>query len=312
MVLHIMDTSNYIYAGNAKSSVIVRGVRETNGAYEENAAPIGGVEFLIKRCADLHKLDNVVMPVFDSLPTIKREMFEEAFGNIGGYKGTRTYDSKRENSHISRDYARKVLEDIGYPVQYAEGYEADDLIYSLVEYYKNDFDHIYVHTRDSDMTFLVGDNVSIATVGNLGKNIDLRNYEAMAKKNDFTPYNTVHIRKVLTGDTADNIPGVGEQWGPALDAVIGPENLRKLGDLELCRSYIKQAVVNNPSIPNAHSVLRTFNIICPLLVPFELINDSEMEVDEAKQAYYLNGWDPKMDRWNLEMMLAEYIDDYYG
>lgn len=311
MVLHILDTSSYLYAGNYRNSVIVRGVRENNGAYEENSAPIGGVEFLVRRCADLTKGDNVVIPVFDSTPTIKREMFEEAYGNIGGYKGTRKYDSKSEHMGDMRRYSYKLLEDVGYPVQIAEGYEADDIIYSLVQYYKNDFEEIYVHVRDSDLTFLVSDNVSIATVGNLGKNINLRNYESMAKTNEHTPYNIIHIRKVLAGDTVDNIPGVGEQWGPALDAVIDASELRNLGDLDLCRRYIKQAVLNNPDLPNAHSVLRTFDIVCPLLVPEHLLNDSEMEVDSAKLAYYLGGWDASLDRWHLEDMLAEYIDDYY-
>lgn len=311
MVLHILDTSSYIYAGNVQDTVIVRGVREDNGAYAENSAPIGGVEFLVKRCSELNKLDNVIMPVFDAPPTIKREMFEEAYGNIGGYKGTRTYSSRNEKAHISRAYAKQVLESIGYPVQYAEGYEADDLIYSLVQYFKDDYEHVYVHTRDSDLTFLVSDNVSIAPVGKFGKHIDMRNYETMATKGEYTPYNIKHIKKVLAGDTSDNIPGVGEHWAPALDKVIGPDNLRKLGDLDLCRSYIKQAVFDNPTLPNAHSILKTFNIVCPLMVPWELINDNEMDIDDAKHAYYLAGWDPKLDKWGFEDMLAEYIDDYH-
>lgn len=312
MILHILDASNYCYAGEmGKRNVVVRGVRETNGEYEENAAPIGGVRFLLSQIFKLDKCDNVVIPVFDSPPKLKEEMYDRLYGGIRKYKGTRPESSTRSTVHVSRDYAYRILDDLGYPVQKAEGYEADDLIYSLVEMYKDDFEHVYVHTRDSDMSFLVSDNVSISTVGNIGKNIDLRNYNTIVDSNNYTPYNTIHIRKTLLGDTSDNIPGVGMEWGPKLDAIIPKEELRKLGDLDLCRSYIRRAIEENPTMPNGHTLLSTFNIICPLRVPYELINDAEQMVDEEKKQYYVQDWNPKIDRWHLEDMLAEYIDAYY-
>lgn len=311
MVLHILDASNYCYAGGInEKAVVVRGVRENNGAYEENGAPIGGVRFLLSQVFKLDKADNVVMPVFDSPPKFKEEMFDQLYGGARKYKGTRPESSARSTAHISREYAYKVLEDLGYPVQKADGYEADDLLYSLVEYYKNDFEHVYVHTRDSDMSFLVSDNVSISTVGDMGKNIDLQNYTIAVDKDNYTPYNTIHIRKTLLGDRSDNIPGVGMEWGPKLDAVIPTSELRKLGDLDLCRRYIKQAIAENPTVPNGHALLSTFNIVCPLKVPTELLNDTEQMVDEDKKQYYVADWNPKIDHWNLEEMLAEYIDAY--
>lgn len=312
MILHIMDTSNYCYAGEmGRETVIVRGIRENNGAYEENSAPIGGVRFLLSQVFKLDKGDNVVIPVFDSPPKIKEKMYTDLFGEGRTYKGNRQHTKARSNAHISRQYAYKVLDDLGYPVQIAEGYEADDLIYSLVEYYKEDFEHIYIHTRDSDMSFLVSDNVSISTIGDVGKIIDMRNYTVLADKNNYTPYNTIHIRKTLLGDTSDNIPGVGMEWGPKLDAIISKEELRNLGDLDLCRKYIKQAIAENPTMPNGHTLLSTFNLICPLRVPNELLNDSEPMVDEVKKQYYIGDWNPKLDQWGLEDMLAEYIDTYY-
>lgn len=310
MDLHILDTSNYIYAGSFNNKVISRGVRETNGEYCANNAPIGGVLFLLKQARELTNDNTIVMPVFDRTPDIKRDMYTNVFGNPYGYKGNRP--AKKIDISYQKEYAEQILRQLGYPVQAVDGYEADDVIYSLVKYFKYDFDHIYIHTRDSDLTFLVDDTVSIAPVGDKGKVIDMANYTAVADKTGFCTYNTVHLRKLCTGDTSDNIPGVGWKWAELIDNCIKDKNEnRKLGDLDVARKYIKEAIVANPTEPGAHSVLSTFNIICPLLVPEGEIDDSDMDVDFEKFAYFLGGWVVDLDRWGFEDQLADYIDNYY-
>ena len=310
MDLHILDTSNYIYAGSFNNKVISRGVRETNGEYCANNAPIGGVLFLLKQARELTNDNTIVMPVFDRTPDIKRDMYTNVFGNPYGYKGNRP--AKKIDISYQKEYAEQILRQLGYPVQAVDGYEADDVIYSLVKYFKYDFDHIYIHTRDSDLTFLVDDTVSIAPVGDKGKVIDMANYTAVADKTGFCTYNTVHLRKLCTGDTSDNIPGVGWKWAELIDNCIKDKNEnRKLGDLDVARKYIKEAIVANPTEPGAHSVLSTFNIICPLLVPEGEIDDSDMDVDFEKFAYFLGGWVVSLDRWGFEDQLADYIDNYY-
>ena len=91
MNLHILDTSNYIYAGAFTNQYIERGVRESNGVYSANDAPIGGVKFLVNTIAKILKEDPdcVIMPVFDRTPEIKRQMYLDAYGDPYGYKGTR-------------------------------------------------------------------------------------------------------------------------------------------------------------------------------------------------------------------------------
>lgn len=310
MDLHILDTSNYIYAGAYSNKVIARGVRETNGEYCSNEAPIGGVLFLLRQVRALTTEDSVVMPVFDRTPVIKREMYENAFGNPYGYKGTRP--AKREDISMQKEYAEWILRDLGYPVQAVDGYEADDIIYTLVRAYINDFDHIYIHTRDSDLRFLVSDKVSIALVGDKGTVIDMNNYNTVAHKSGWCAYNTVHLRKLIEGDSSDNIPGVGERWANLLDECMEDKaELRKLGDLDVARNLIKRTILKYPTEPGAHTLLSTFNIVCPLLVPEGEIDDSDMEVDFNKFAYYLNDFNPRLDKWQLEDRLTDYIDQYY-
>lgn len=310
MELHILDTSNYIYAGTFSGFTIQRGVRESDGEYGPNEAPIGGVRFLLHQIGIIMRNPNaVIMPVFDRPPVIKRQMYYDTFGLEYGYKAGRK--SKDNSIGIQRNYAEEILRDMGFVVQCAEEYEADDIIHSLVQYYKNDYDHIYIHTKDSDLHYLVGPNVSIEPVGDKGKHIDFYNYTTACKKDEFMPYNTVHLRKLISGDTSDNIPGIGKEWAPLIDKVMKPDEYQKLGDLDFARKILRETVAANPSQPGGHNVLRTFNILCPLLVPYDLINDDEPMVNEDKLNYYLHNWNVKEDIWGLEDMLAEYIDSYY-
>lgn len=317
MELHILDCSQYIYAGSygistsrSSGAKISRGVRETDGVYGENSAPIGGVRFLINQAAALCGEDRVVMPVFDRTPNIKREMYKDAFGSEYGYKGNRK--AAGSEIHLQKDYAYAIMDKLGYPVQAATDYESDDLIYTIVNMYRNDYERIFVHCNDSDLYFLVGGNVCVDMVGSkVGKLVTEANYPQVVDKDGWCPYNVHHIRKLCMSDRSDNIPGIGSDWMPRFDEVIPTDELRKLGDLDLCREYLKEAVNRYPTAANAHMVLRTFNILVPLLVPDYLINDREPDVDYEKQRYFTSGWKQNMDKWGFEEDLLAYIDSYY-
>ena len=307
MDLRIMDTSNYIYAGDFMHKYVQRGVRESDGMYEANSASIGGVRFLIRQAHKLLDDNTHVIPVFDTTPTIKREMYDNTFHNINGYKGTRTYANP--TIRIQRDYAYEVMRDIGFMVQRVEGYEADDVIYTLVNALKDDYEHIYIHTRDSDLAFLVSDNVTIETVGDKGKHIDRYNYPYSLKKDWTINYNFYMLHKLCEGDKADNIPGIGKEWLAHLDEVVNDNNVVELGDLDKCRVHLREVIKRYPSEKNADRILQTFNILCPLLVNTDELEFYDDEINYGKLNYYLHDWAASEDKWNLEDMLLTYIED---
>ena len=310
MELHIMDASNYIYAGSFSDSWVTRGVRQDNSAYRANEAPIGGVKFLLSEANKLNKDYSIVMPVFDRTPYKKREMYTNVFGDPYGYKGTRPPAGDR--IVYQKQYAELIMRDLGFVVQAADDYEADDVIYSVVKAYKDDFSEIYIHTRDSDLTFLVSENVEIAKVGTQGKAIGMDNYAQLARTDKYTWYNTVLLSKLYYGDTSDNIPGVGNEWAERVDSVIPKDMYTKLGDLDLCRKYLREAMIAFPTCPNARRLLDTFNILSPLDVPKDMLSFDESDVNTDKlKYYYLDNWNQQNDAWHLEDMLAEYIDKYF-
>ena len=144
-----------------------------------------------------------------------------------------------------------------------------------------------------------------------GKIINIHNYQTVTDKDGWCPYNVHHIRKMCTSDRSDNIPGVGSDWMPRLDSVIPASELSKLGDLNLCRKYIKETIAKYPTAPNAHMLLPTFNILVPLEVPEHLLNDAEPDINWDKLRYFVHDWNYQEDKWGFEDMLSEYIDHYY-
>ena len=322
MELHIMDASAYLYQGifgNKRGVAVSRGVREHEGMWEERAFPASGVAFLLKNIYALHKPDSTIMVVFDRTPTIKREMYKNAFGDEYGYKGNReTSGEIRKSIRFQKDFAEACCRKMDLWVQAADGYEADDVIYTIVNMYKDDYSHVYVHTRDSDLTFLVSENVSIAKCDELGKDIDIFNYAYTARSKCNTEYNTIHLNKLIKGDTADNIPGIGKEWAEYINKHISKETTPKLGDLNYARDVLRKAIKDNSFASNSHLVIPTFNILCPLVVPYEMIDDFEHEPNwEMLLSYFIHAGSihpeyfvQESDRWGCEQLIEEYLTKY--
>lgn len=159
----------------------------------------------------------------DRRPTIKQEMCP-------------SYKANREHNHEvskSKDVCEYILSDCGFTVLSAEGYEADDFIYSLVMEHKKSYDHIYIYTGDSDMYFLVDENVSIEPSSSRAKTVNRQNYTYTVRKDEFTPYNTSTFYKILFGDTSDGITGLPKDLALKLKEVIDTPVYRNLlGDKE--------------------------------------------------------------------------------
>lgn len=315
MILRIYDASNYIYAGyfgNRRGIVVNRGVREVEGMWCDNSFPAHGAIFLLKNIFDLSNENTISMAVFDRTPTIKRQMYYEMTGDEYGYKGTRENDPNvTENIKFQKKLAEALCRKADICVQAVDGYEADDIIHTLVNMYRDEYEHIYIHTKDSDLAYLVSDNVSIAQVGDKGKIINMENYEFTARSKITTEYNTVHLNKLIKGDTADNIPGIGPSWAKFINKYITLENVRELGDLNMCRDILRKAVKDNFESPNSHRVLPTFNLIVPLTVPYDSIDEYEHETNcKMIDRYFLSGFREEDDMWDCESLILQFLEIY--
>ena len=136
-----------------------------------------------------------------------------------GYKATR--DAQPEELTAQLPLARELVEAWGIPILEVPGYEADDVIATLVERAPEDLEVVIVST-DKDLMQLVGERVAL-----LDTMKDRRIGPAEVEERFGVPPEKLLDVRALVGDTSDNIPGVkgiGEKGAAEL--------VREWGDLE--------------------------------------------------------------------------------
>lgn len=167
---------------------------------------------------------------FEGRKNKRKDYFSEGTPNEGEYKGGRTkfYPLVR-----GAELTKSILKESGASVYSAEGYEADDCIYTLVESIKRkdpDYD-ILIYTNDADLLPLVEERVSVFMRGT--RQHSERGYseqrlyyqvtpetwdEYMTYTSAFKgynlPYNSVILFKMIRGDKADNIKAAVTGYGP--------------------------------------------------------------------------------------------------
>lgn len=275
--LRLFDVSQYIFSGEG-DNVICSGVIEDQYSYRAYKMPCSGVAYLMNTIHEY--LDEVTDLVFcfDSTPTYKRELHTKLFPESNGYKGNRT--KKPEYITIQLQMAKEVIKQIGLSALEVNGYEADDIIASFIRYYKNDYERIIIHSNDSDMYYLVSDNVEIAPVNRIGKTITLSNWEMTVKLGSITPYNTITINKIIYGEAGDNIPYIKKDMADKIMKWIPQELYSKCGNNTLLRKWVLNAV---------HGDERTIGIldlVTPLIIPYEQIEIHESEFNKLLYEYY--------------------------
>ncbi|UCG17455.1 MAG: DNA polymerase I [Phycisphaerales bacterium] len=112
------------------------------------------------------------------------------------------------------DRITSIVRAMGVPVFRKEGFEADDLMATIVERLSGRDLDIYLVSRDKDLDQLISDRVCLFDP----LNDDVIDRARLADSKGFTPEQAIDVQ-VLTGDPTDNIPGV---------AGIGPKTAAKL------------------------------------------------------------------------------------
>lgn len=201
-ILRVFDVSTFIHAGNVNrySFLTPKLVEEADG-FRERRIMTGGISLLWNTLYE-HFGDSDMVFCCDRNPTIKQGMYD--FYKAGRPHKPEVWKCKRVCEYI--------LQDCGLQVLAEDGYEADDFIHSVVRDKKSVYDHIYIYTADSDLYYLVDDNVTIMPSSSRAKMVTKQNYTYTAgKKDSFTPYNSTTFKKIVWGDPSDNIPGLSER-----------------------------------------------------------------------------------------------------
>jgi len=147
---------------------------------------------------------------------IKKETFRHK--KLESYKAKRLKQPDELYNQIPK--IKEVLAAFEVPILEKEGYEADDIIATLVQKFKNQIDEIIIVTGDLDALSLASENVKIFTMKQGLTKTEIYDQSRVFERYGFKPENLKEY-KGLRGDASDNIPGVrgiGEKTGKDLIA----------------------------------------------------------------------------------------------
>lgn len=209
----------------------------TTSAGEPTGA-LYGVTTMTLKIIETFKPDYIVAAFDLPKPTFRHQAYD-------GYKAGRV---KAEDALVVQlQSARTLFEAFGIPVLDAEGFEADDVIGTLVEEYKKNKDlNIIIASGDMDtMQLIDGDKVRVFTLKKGLNDTVLYNEDMVRERFGFGPLQLVDY-KGLRGDASDNIigvPGIGEKTATTILSIFGSiENLYKT--LETDRGSVIKAGIS--------------------------------------------------------------------
>lgn len=252
MVVRIFDVSAMCYAGSLKPDVIDGPIVKADGPYTQLDLPAGGISYIFNQVARFYQYD-VLIFTCDRFPEIKTQMLQD-------YKATRKHDRKVDKM---KAVAEHILRDCGFPTIAYEGYESDDIMYTLCKEFTemDEVEHVYIYSGDSDLYLCINDKVSAEPVHKRDKRVTKDNFEYTVSSKGNVPYNTVTLNKILYGDTSDNIPALpSDITAKMLKYFCYPELYRFYGD----KDYV--TALCNSKIPEA---LPQVNLVFPLEAPID-------------------------------------------
>ncbi len=171
----------------------------TSPAGEPTGALYGLAGLLLKICRD--QRPDYVAAAFDRPePTFRKEVFAD-------YKAHRPKAPDELVSQIKK--ARAVFQAFGIPTFEVSGFEADDLIGTLAERFKNEKDlRVVILSGDLDTLQLVQDDRIVAEILKKGVSKTLMYNESGVKERYHLKPGQLPDYKGFVGDASDNIPGV--------------------------------------------------------------------------------------------------------
>lgn len=321
MNLHLFDVSEYTYSGS-RNLWILRGCTQTADGFVDAALPCGSLAYVLNTFFEWGGEAELLVYCLDSPPLYKRRLHERFFK--GGYKGGRQTPPKE--IIVQKAMVAEMLRMIGVSVVQVPDYEADDIIASIIKYYKEDFSKIYIHAKDSDLFYLVDETVEIMPLDNPkggcgsgsstsqkkfrnGKHIYLDNWRDEVKRGISCPWNVLTLFKILDGEPGDNIPQVYKNFGDLIVDNLPKSDYPKCGDNVFLRKYI-QTVTNNDA-----RTMAVTDLVQPVILPYKAVEIFEPEVDEAmfmnfaalSKCKYAHNWD-----YTESTVCEEYVNKHMG
>src|ERR687896_853544 len=202
-------------------------------------------------------------------------------------------------------HLRPLVEAFGYRNISVEGYEADDVIASLVEQARAKQIPVMVVTGDRDAYQLVGDGVRIMTTSRGITDTRVYDRDGVVERYGIPP-ELIPDFIGLKGDTSDNIPGV-----PGIGDKTASDLLQRFGDLETVLASVdeisgakrKQNLTEHAEAARVSKQLAT--MVRDVPVDIDLEAEMSREVDRSGVRPVFREWELRDPLRRLEEALAE-------
>jgi len=230
---------------------------------------------MIKKLLNSENPDTLVI-VFDSKAPSFREEISKA------YKAQRP--PMPDNLSIQIPYVKKVIEAMGIPILEMEGFEADDIIGTIVNGLKEHNDlETYIVTSDKDMIQLLSEKVFI---------YDSMKNQLIGRKEAEEKFGVKPSLMVdylaLCGDTSDNIPGV-----PGIGDKTARELINSLGSIdaiyeniqEVKRPSVREKLMTGKDLALMSRQLATIRLDVPVDVSLSSLENRAQDLQELRRIY---------------------------
>ena len=185
--VYLVDGNSYIH----RAYHAIRGLSNSKGL--PTNAIFGFTKMLIKLLDD--KSPDYVAVVFDAKgPTFRHEIFEE-------YKANRP--PMPEDMAVQIPYIREVVAGLNVKLLEKEGYEADDIIGTIAMLAKNQGLNVVIVSGDKDFRQTLSENTAMWDP----MSEKLIDYDTIKQDYGIEPEQIIEVM-ALSGDSADNIPGI--------------------------------------------------------------------------------------------------------
>ena len=254
--LFLLDGMALVY--RAHFALISRPIMTSKGA---NTSALYGFTQTLLDIIKNQQPTHVAVAFDTDAPTQRHAEFAE-------YKATR--QAMPEDLSLALPHVRRMIEAFRIPVLICDGYEADDIIGTVVRRAEKAGFKSYMVTPDKDFGQLVDENTFLYKPSRMGDAVEIMGLpEIRARWGIERPGQVVDIL-ALMGDSSDNIPGVpgiGEKTASKLISQFGSvENL--LARTQELSGRVKESVEKNRD--QALLSKRLATIICDAPCPVDL------------------------------------------
>ncbi len=271
-IIYIVDVSSFIF----------RAYYSTGYLSTKDGTPTGAVFGVANMMVSLVKDFDpayVVIAMDSKIPTFRKEFYPE-------YKANRP--PPPDDLKVQFPFVEELVTAFGFNVMGADGFEADDVIATIVKNAVNDGKKCVILSSDKDLQQLISSDVLM--VDTMKKKVWDR--DAVMEKWQVPP-RLVGDLLALTGDSSDNIPGVAgigpKTAAPLLTRFGGLEQL--LNNIDNIKSKAAQKKLS-ANIDNARLSRKLVELVTDVPVEFSLGDAAALKPDYNTLA-------PLLDRFEL-------------